>query len=115
MHALTILTRAKALMDAGRWLKGEFHEKARKINVKTGKRAEKGREVTCYCASGAIRAVAGNHDYDEAERIFIKANDLPGYVEGSTIWNWNDADNRTVGDVRKAFRKAVALARRLEA
>lgn len=115
MKALTILKRAKALIDAGRWIKGEFHEPSRRINVRTGQRDTKSRKVTCYCASGAIRAVAGKHDFSEAESFFLEAIGFRRYQEPSNIWDWHDASNRTVKDVRAAFRKAVRLAERASA
>lgn len=111
MKALTVLKKAKALIDAGRWLQSDWHQKSRRINVKTGKRLTKGASVTCYCAGGAIRA-AGRQlykNYNDAENIFLRALGKPiDYPSG--IWDWNDDKKRTVGQVRAAFRKAVKIA-----
>lgn len=111
MKALTILKRAAALMDNGRWHKGDWNQTERRINVRTGRRMTKGRQVVCYCAGGAIH-IAGrgqSSEYAEAEQIFLKAI---GHEDESAekIWDWNDDKRRTVGQVRRAFHRAIRIA-----
>src|SRR4051812_14277004 len=117
MKALTVLRRAAALMDKGRWIQGEFHKQGRRINVRTGKRAISGREVHCYCAAGALKAVAPHiKQDDERYKAFhflnlaidrkIKFASVEEHDE-EAVWDWNDNKRRTVGQVRRAFHRAI--------
>lgn len=111
MKALEVLKRAAALMDKGRWYRGDWHQKDYRINVRTGRRMTTGRQVVCYCAGGALRT-AGRDDpsnYEKAEEIFLEAI---GRKDQSTesIWDWNDDKRRTVGQVRRAFHRAIRIA-----
>lgn len=115
--ALKILRRAASYIKQGRWYQGNFRSDERRINVKTGKRVTHGKIVQCYCAAGALQEAAGYYSSDgisRAQNLFLRAiRKSPKNGAGEEdIWEWNDRKWRTIGQVRKAFDRAIELARK---
>lgn len=107
MKTATVLTRALALMEQGRWMQEGFEERRQRIN-NFGRRH--GRRVLCFCAAGAIRHVT--KDEEERKNAYVS---LSSVVRGKfygedRIFSWNDNKRRTIGQVRAAFRKAIKRA-----
>jgi hypothetical protein len=65
----------------------------------------------CFCTDGAIIEVIDSetpNQYRDACITFEAANGLQH--DHTSIWQWNDAPERTQADVLAAFDKAIALA-----
>lgn len=114
MTALETLKGAAALINKGRWIKGDWAGITVRINTRTGHRFIKNHMATCYCAAGAMKEIDGNYSSNGATKIFLKAIRKPNGVE-QDIWDWNDNPRRTFKQVRDAFKRAVALAKKAEA
>lgn len=116
MKPATVLRRVLAIMDKGRWIQNSFEAEDRPIGL-FARRNKTGRRVNCYCVMGAFDHVIGADNYNESretQRLFnrpaLKALlAATGASRVEDVYAWNDARDRTIGDVRGAVRKAIKL------
>ena len=101
-HKLLIAARAK-IADIGCWTQHKWarDKNAREVNLLAS-------SATCWCAEGAIRAVADCPEAVSAARKVLR--EAAGTEE--TIVEWNDAGERTHAEVLAAFDKAIAATAR---
>lgn len=105
MKPSEVLAKAADLIEPeGRWTRGALARNERRRDVK-----QKWHLATCFCASGAIGAVA-NDDAQWTEAFgYLSAVTLR--LSGDDVITWNDDLARTQAEVVKALRDASELAK----
>jgi hypothetical protein len=66
------------------------------------------------CAANAIFLASGEIDHNDTEGLFCRANGLDHAQPLHSIWEWNDAPERTHAEVLAAFAAAIELAKKEE-
>lgn len=127
MRASTVLRRVLALFEDGRWAQKDWHEKQGRINRRGNRRPP---PVNCFCLAGAIGYVEGGRPdntrrhgklsktlsdgfYSSKATAFLKK--AIGVDNDEEVWDYNDKQGRTLGEIITTTRRALRLAERAKA